>query len=67
MSGAGWIEHNGGPCPVDPYAMVEARRRNGKVYSGIAAFLVDRWSNAWEHRNPADHGEDVIAYRKASQ
>ena len=22
---AGWIEWSGGPCPVDPYALVEAR------------------------------------------
>lgn len=59
-----WIEHDGGPCPVEPETLVYVRFRNGHV-SGIvssAGFWDDeniRHSN-WRHEpSPVD----IIAYR----
>ena len=59
---SGWIEHDGGGCPVDPYAYIEAKHRDGSISQAIAAYFVDRWSNLWEHCTPC-HNEDIIAYK----
>lgn len=50
---AGWIEHDGGPCPVKRTERVQILTR-----SGLAASIV-AYDRDWKHVRP----EDIIAYR----
>ena len=56
MKADGWIEHEGGPCPIDGAAIVSARFRGG---SGT----VSRASVIWWGRTEHPNGFDIIAYR----
>lgn len=52
----GWIEWNGGSCPVDQDAMVEIKRRDGGTYAAHGQYF--RWDHDSMHRY-----SDIIAYR----
>ncbi len=54
-SDAGWIEWNGGECPVAPLTRIEARIRAGKT----AIQDAEDWN--WSHL--PDCKGDIIAYR----
>ena len=58
----GWIEHDGGECPVEPYTFVTVQFRSGKNGTAPALHWVDRWSNRWEAKGPF-RSEDIIAYK----
>lgn len=56
MRDDGWVEHTGGPCPVNESEPVEAMLRDGRA--GIrAAFTL-----FWNHDGRDD---DIVAYRLA--
>lgn len=55
---SGWIDHNGGPCPITDH--------------GVSIYVMTRtgipgWASAlnkmWEH-GPEPRGVDIVAYRK---
>jgi hypothetical protein len=52
----GWIEWNGGECPVEPSTKIGVRYRNGGEFHSIITAASQRWSNnGWP--------SDIIAYR----
>jgi len=51
----GWIEWEGGMCPVEKYAWVETRRRDGEVVEPTPSGLL-----GWQHFGSC---EDIVAYR----
>lgn len=53
-----WIPHDGGPCPVDPETIIDAKLRNGSVYGPKRAKRQD-----WKHRIEAIAHLDTAAYR----
>ncbi len=53
---AGWLPHDGGPCPVDAEAMVEVMCRGGDTNDDRADF----W---WWGREDMELSYDIIAYR----
>ena len=53
----GWIEWNGGECPVEDNAVIDIRFRDGNEERGVDA----DWD--WEHSG----GGDIIAYRLHKQ
>ena len=53
-SQSGWIEWNGGECPVDPVQKVEAMLRCGELHFATASRF------EWDCR---DADTDIIAYR----
>lgn len=62
---AGWIEHDGGPCPVDDDALAEVMFSDGETDMIYAAFwsapgpdMDDNWTGDCA---PDDR---IIAYRK---
>ncbi len=57
----GWIEWNGGECPVPPETMVEYRFR-GATPSGVNEFTGIAEPLFWNHTGTYD---DIIAYRLA--
>jgi len=63
----GWIEWNGGECPVKPETMVEARFDDGFCPTAPreAIGYVIRSEN-WEWSKPG-RGQRIIAYRIAPQ
>lgn len=54
----GWIEWNGGECPLPSGAVVEVKFRDGEVDSGSKA-----GSYAWKHGAIGNPDLDIIAYR----
>jgi hypothetical protein len=54
MQAEGWIEHQGGACPVHEMSFPEALLRGGGVRACLAMHL------DWEHRGCRD---DIVAYR----
>lgn len=54
----GWIEHDGGPCPVPPGSAPTVRLRSGSEGIQVACCLV------WEHDGRSD---DIIAYKLRDQ
>jgi hypothetical protein len=58
FSDAGWIEWNGGECPVDPAIRVDVKLRDGFHWNNTPASLPD-----WTHAQRLD---DVVAYRLAA-
>lgn len=56
----GWIEHDGGPCPVDPHSFPSVIYRDGErpVRQGDAR----AWALRWEW-NPDYGPDDIIAYK----
>lgn len=60
-----WIEHDGGPCPVDPDTRVIAKFRDGKV-DDIKPARAGFWSRGsydwWKHEGP-DLCHNIVAYR----
>ena len=59
----GWVEHDGGPCPVNLCQFVPVMFRSRKQSNTAPAFhWIDRWSNRWEHIGPF-RNEDIIAYK----
>ena len=55
----GWIDHDGGPCPVGVWQPVTIMRRDGKIASHPDCRHLD-WL-PWED----DPHTDIIAYRPA--
>jgi len=55
--GDGWIEWDGGECPVDVNQAVEVKLMDGTVSSALPT---DGW--VWEH-GVLSPGADIIAYR----
>lgn len=56
----GWIEWNGGECPVEPNTEVQVKLRNGKEYTYHAqGFHTGRW----RHTDPIKPSGDIIAYK----
>lgn len=51
----GWVEWNGGECPLHPDARVEVRMRSGAKMSGLVS-----GGSMWRH-NGGDY--DIVAYR----
>lgn len=62
----GWIEWNGGECPVDPKTFVTVRCR-----TGVEAGPMEAGWYSWLHYPDFDYiakaGGDIIAYREVSQ
>jgi hypothetical protein len=62
----GWIEWNGGECPVAHGTLVVCRYRDGDIESGLVAceLVPDRYREAsrpfWRHD---DANNDIVAYR----
>jgi len=57
-----WREHDGGPCPVEPAAMVEVKWLDGTVESGQAQHFL------WDHRRGPGgmpSTANIIAWRPA--
>jgi len=55
--GDGWIEWNGGECPVDPETIVDVRDRDGIIW--------DEWpakNHDWRHGTDSPD-EEPVAYR----
>ena len=61
----GWIEHDGGPCPVPLDSLVATIWDDGKFFSDCCAIGFTIWPENWEHRDliTAKTGERIIAYR----
>lgn len=59
----GWIEHDGGPCPVPLGARVEYLRRGAPFCGGMAtsAVLIPWYEWAWGIY--PQRQSDIIAYR----
>jgi hypothetical protein len=57
-----WIDHDGGPCPVDPKTIVDVRDRAGIEVCGFEAAV---WSigNDWWAGEASDPGDNIVAYR----
>lgn len=53
----GWIEWNGGECPVAEQSRVQVKFRAGGTRTRKAA------NTAWDHRPDFGRALDVIAYR----
>lgn len=68
----GWIEWNGGECPVSPSGFVDVRFRDGivsactmaRVWCGPDGLENDPLHSCWAH---AGNSQDIIAYREVSQ
>jgi hypothetical protein len=61
MKADGWIEHDGGPCPVEPETPVIVWLRGWfEPESQTADYRAGTYD--WEHV-PDDAGQDIIAYR----
>lgn len=62
MENEGWIEWNGGECPVAPRCRVDTLHRNGYEVFGNSAgeAHVGRWGRGF-----FKHRHDIIAYRIA--
>lgn len=61
MRADGWIEHNGGPCPLNPESWVAVRYR-GKADPSKGVLRTHCFAGmfAWHHDGAED---DIIAYR----
>lgn len=57
----GWIEWNGGECPVDEGTLVDVRHFDGEVFYGANAFAFGP-AYDWSHETPHKNG-DIVAYR----
>lgn len=55
----GWIDWNGGKCPVMPKVKVEVRLRNASIHTISAGFF------SWEHAKKEDYSSpaEIVAYR----
>ena len=51
----GWIEHDGGPCPVPRNQSVSILTRRGREWKSLPA---SRWD--WWHSN---HPADIMAFK----
>lgn len=68
MGDDGWIEWNGGECPVDVGTIVDVKHRDGDIgircHAGMSSSEPDGEGHAtaedWSH---LDEGGDIIAYR----
>lgn len=60
MKAAGWIEHDGGPCPVGKADAVWVAFRDGEEVFFREA---DRAGACWEHIPEAEGRDDIIAYK----
>lgn len=65
--GDGWIQWNGGECPVPAGTMVRVRYRNGKEHEGPALHSWCTYEEQWRFGIASDLtppcGYDIIAYR----
>ena len=57
MKAEGWIEHDGGPCPVDAWQPVMIMRRDGKTAKHPDSRFLD-----WRPYEDYAH-TDIIAYK----
>ena len=61
MKAEGWIEHDGGECPVDPDVFVFPMFKGEPDPSkGMLRTYGRAWQYAWHHDGAED---DIIAYR----
>ena len=69
MKAAGWIEHDGGPCPVDPDDTVSLLLGSGSAQTGWAASKVVWPHNAfiYELGEVIPPDARVIAFRPEGQ
>lgn len=58
MRANGWIEHDGGPCPVDADACVRVRLRGNPIPDDPD--YADTWDWRWWELHPDG---DIIAYK----
>lgn len=58
-SNDGWIEWNGGECPVPKGTLIDVRHRDGEEFLGVSA-LMDIPCQDWEYELSCG---DIIAYR----
>jgi hypothetical protein len=66
MKADGWIEHDGGICPVEFDQFVLCRLRNGWVSDGPALAGYLRWDHGRTPESAADPSlrrNDIIAYK----
>lgn len=54
----GWVEWNGGECPVADDDLIDVRIRDGRVY-----YDADGFDFRWEHGGGFSPANDLIAYR----
>lgn len=61
----GWIQHDGGPCPVNPDQCVDTRFRDGDLDYDTRAghWAMGRNDNWWLWQGRAERITDIIAYR----
>lgn len=62
-SNDGWIEWNGGECPVPKGTLIDVRHRDGEEFLDVAA-LIDLPCQDWEYDWSCG---DIIAYRLSPQ
>lgn len=63
MRAQGWIEHDGGPCPVDGGSRPTVMFRDGKVRTNNAYLWDHGQFSWWEHAEPLRRQCDIIAYK----
>ena len=61
----GWIEHDGGPCPVPLDSYVETLWDDGKIFPRRCAIGFTIWPENWDHCDliTSETGQRIIAYR----
>lgn len=56
----GWVEWNGGECPVRKGALVDVWHRDGNVFRDVVVGPSGVFAEDWSHDG---HDGDIIAYR----
>ena len=58
----GWIEHDGGPCPVGSDVLIDIKLRNGSDETGMSRNVNSSWKWVLAVENPLS-GYDITHYR----
>lgn len=61
MKAEGWIEHDGGQCPVGERSMPSLLFRDAEI--APAGNNMAAWHWDWEHSPNHDAPDDIIAYK----
>jgi hypothetical protein len=61
MKAEGWIEHDGGPCPVLDDEMPSLMFRDGEI--ALEGNFMAAWHWDWHHSPNHDAPDDIIAYK----
>ncbi len=60
----GWIEHDGGPCPVPLDSKVDLLHRSNVSITTVPALWSEEWGRwAWKGTRYEGWNENIIAYR----